>query len=617
MKVADFGLAGQLIHMQMKRSTSVGFGMAPEVIKQWAPNFKAERAIELAKGKLPNSDLHPTHVLFLILKNSKKLLKHKFIPHYTKKTSLFTELVNCYKCWHSERHGKESGSEDVDTDGEAEEEEQGPIRTSPPLKCLAKSIQQAAPKTVDTIKTQPCSQCPSTLVWPISGELKGKAEQGPQPRTSRAGSPSHPAQYSVSFSPLAGAAPAAEPMNKNPLEATGLSQAPHKSSPIAARPRSRLSEQLLFGWIGATRHSPERHPSPSSSPSHLTLSTVAQDGLRSALWCQISRVRGGHPRGRAPRLLAEEAERGCGGPSFACTGPARRTLSVRVAPADGCEALRGASIPLEMSCTIEKALADAKALVERLRDHDDAAESLIEQTTALNKRVEAMKQYQEEIQELNEVARHRPRSTLVMGIQQENRQIRELQQENKGKNIIIKFEYNTLLFLIELRTSLEEHQSALELIMSKYREQMFRLLMASKKDDPGIIMKLKEHHSKIDMVHRNNSEGFFLAASRHIFEAPQHGLERRHLEANQNELQAHVDQITEMAAVMRKAIEIDEQQGCKEQERIFQLEQENKGLREILQITRESFLNLQKDDVSESTSLSALVTNSDLSLRKS
>ncbi|XP_043394404.1 FGFR1 oncogene partner 2 isoform X2 [Chelonia mydas] len=172
---------------------------------------------------------------------------------------------------------------------------------------------------------------------------------------------------------------------------------------------------------------------------------------------------------------------------------------------------------MKMSCTIEKALADAKALVERLREHDNAAEALIEQTTALNKRVEAMKQYQEEIQELNEVARHRPRSTLVMGIQQENRQIRELQQENK-----------------ELRTSLEEHQSALELIMSKYREQMFRLLMASKKDDPGIITKLKEQHSK--------------------------------------ELQVHVDQITEMAAVMKRAIEIDEQQGCKEQERIFQLE---------------------------------------------
>lgn len=119
------------------------------------------------------------------------------------------------------------------------------------------------------------------------------------------------------------------------------------------------------------------------------------------------------------------------------------------------------------------------------------------------------------------------------------------------------------------------------------------------------------------MVHRNSSEGFFLDASRHFPEAPQHGLERRRLEANQNELQAHVDQITEMAAVMRRAIEIDEQQGCKEQERIFQLEQENRGLREILQITRESFLNLRKEDTSESASLSALVTSSDLSLRKS
>ncbi len=42
-------------------------------------------------------------------------------------------------------------------------------------------------------------------------------------------------------------------------------------------------------------------------------------------------------------------------------------------------------------------------------------------------------QYQEEIDSLNQVARHRPRSSLVLGIQQENRQIRELQQENKGR----------------------------------------------------------------------------------------------------------------------------------------------------------------------------------------
>ena len=43
-------------------------------------------------------------------------------------------------------------------------------------------------------------------------------------------------------------------------------------------------------------------------------------------------------------------------------------------------------------------------------------------------------QYQEEIDALNQVARHRPRSSLVLGIQQENRQIRDLQQENQGRS---------------------------------------------------------------------------------------------------------------------------------------------------------------------------------------
>lgn len=45
-----------------------------------------------------------------------------------------------------------------------------------------------------------------------------------------------------------------------------------------------------------------------------------------------------------------------------------------------------------MNCTIEKVLSDAKSLVERLRNQDNAAEMLIEQTTSLNKRVEAMQQ---------------------------------------------------------------------------------------------------------------------------------------------------------------------------------------------------------------------------------
>lgn len=53
------------------------------------------------------------------------------------------------------------------------------------------------------------------------------------------------------------------------------------------------------------------------------------------------------------------------------------------------------------------------------------------------------------------------------------------------------------VLLAELRTSLEEHQSALELIMTKYREQVFRLLMASKRDDPTIVSQLKEQHTTV------------------------------------------------------------------------------------------------------------------------
>ncbi|XP_038852468.1 FGFR1 oncogene partner 2 homolog isoform X1 [Salvelinus namaycush] len=253
-----------------------------------------------------------------------------------------------------------------------------------------------------------------------------------------------------------------------------------------------------------------------------------------------------------------------------------------------------------MTCSLENVLSDAKSLVERLRNHDNAAEVLIEQTTSLNKRVEAMKQYQEEIESLNKVARHRPRSSLVMGIQQENRQIRDLQQENK-----------------ELRTSLEEHQSAIELIMTKYREQVFRLLMASKKDNPAIVNQLKEQHTTVSDPPSSSVTSHSGATLSSCIEEVQSKYLYCLYSMTLQEMQAHIDKINEMATVMRKAIEVDEGRLCEDEERIKQLELENSGLRELLGISREAFLLLTREEASDSTSLSSLLTSADISLRKS
>ncbi|MCI4375510.1 hypothetical protein PGIGA_G00110360 [Pangasianodon gigas] len=217
-KLADFGVAGQLTDTQIKRNTFVGtpFWMAPEVIKQSAYDFKADiwslgiTAIELAKGEPPNSDLHPMRVLFLIPKNNpptlegnyskafkefveaclnkdprfrptaKELLKHKFISRYTKKTSYLAELIDRYRRWKSEGHGDQSSSDDSDTDGEGDETHQSPMWTFPPtvrpssLNKLQRANNHAESKTADVMKRQPKSSSLTTLLMPVFRELKEK-----------------------------------------------------------------------------------------------------------------------------------------------------------------------------------------------------------------------------------------------------------------------------------------------------------------------------------------------------------------------------------------------------------------------------------------------------------
>uniref|UniRef100_A0A669E376 non-specific serine/threonine protein kinase n=2 Tax=Oreochromis TaxID=8139 RepID=A0A669E376_ORENI len=208
-KLADFGVAGQLTDTQIKRNTFVGtpFWMAPEVIKQSAYDSKADiwslgiTAIELAKGEPPHSDLHPMKVLFLIPKNNpptlegnyskplkefveaclnkepsfrptaKELLKHKLIVRHAKKTSYLTELVDKYKRWKAEQsRTTESSSDESDSEQDGQASGGNDFGSDDWIF----TIREKDPKKLqngDDIPKRPYSQSLATVISPALSEV--------------------------------------------------------------------------------------------------------------------------------------------------------------------------------------------------------------------------------------------------------------------------------------------------------------------------------------------------------------------------------------------------------------------------------------------------------------
>ncbi|XP_046394503.1 FGFR1 oncogene partner 2 homolog isoform X2 [Ischnura elegans] len=206
-----------------------------------------------------------------------------------------------------------------------------------------------------------------------------------------------------------------------------------------------------------------------------------------------------------------------------------------------------------MSLTVQQILQDAKRLTSRLKVHESTADALLTQAHYVYKQIDAMKQYEDEVKSMSEAGRQRPAAELVSGIQQENWRLLELKAENR-----------------QLREALEDSQGALEMIMTKYREHINALITKGRPDP-------------IEAFNRDDSAKI---------------------------IQEKTEKICEMAAVMSRAIQMDD--SLHNEEMISKLTVENKALRELLEIScqngslRKSLLSPETDDKGVQTEASEL-----------
>jgi hypothetical protein len=208
---------------------------------------------------------------------------------------------------------------------------------------------------------------------------------------------------------------------------------------------------------------------------------------------------------------------------------------------------------------------------------------------------------------------------LIVAIQRESKQLQALEQENR-----------------DLRITLNDYANALELIMSKYRQQVSQLIQSNHHNNyPHHHRHHNHHHSNHQKTDNSNKQPVVSSKSQHkqadesnrksggkggnivsqespavkrlqVYDSPNTSSSssssvphsphtycyQRHPDLMM--MNRHRDKIMEMAAVMMKAVELDEKDSSKDQEVLMQLRTENQGLRQLLAISRQNGSQAQR-----------------------
>eukprot|EP00026_Physarum_polycephalum_P007346 Phypoly_transcript_07405.p1 GENE.Phypoly_transcript_07405~~Phypoly_transcript_07405.p1 ORF type:complete len:476 (+),score=114.47 Phypoly_transcript_07405:101-1528(+) len=257
-KLADFGVSGQLTDQMTKRNTFVGtpFWMAPEVIKQAGYDSKADiwsmgiTAIEMAKGEPPYADLHPMRVLFIIPKNpppqlegnfskafkefvalclnkepnerptAKELLKHRFIKA-AKKSSFLTELIERKQRWQQVLGNNGAGDHEDDDDEDGQNKNDEPDWDFP-------ETMKGRPAALDAQKEEPKTVTPPAATPTTPGRSNSNA---PRPLSTTIPSTTTPAPAPVS--PVSSATPGeVKPANgKTPAATPAVTSSTPQTAP--------------------------------------------------------------------------------------------------------------------------------------------------------------------------------------------------------------------------------------------------------------------------------------------------------------------------------------------------------------------------------------------------